>query len=490
MSSNIGRTAPNETPVATPIQPLASGKLPTSTKLIYGIGDWGTAAATMARQLFWFVFLTEVVELPASIAGIVLLFGRLWDAINDPLIGTISDHISSSWGRRRPFFLIGAIPFGFSFFLMFAVPELPNLVWYAVYYIVVFLIFDTSYTLINVPYTALTAELTEDYDERSSLTGWRMSVAILANLVTAGLFKVLAESVFVNWFGATPNALQYGYMVSAALWGLSMTLSTLIVFAFIREPTRTEAQTPPIRPIQTFKEVFSNRPFRLAATVYLLTLVSVDIVATVMVPFLLFYLGFDQGWDSAMIAVVMLVGFLTMPLTVKITRTFGKINTYIVTMILWGAVMLLMGQAPPGISPQIMIVFGMIAGLGFGAANIIPWALIADVVEVDEWNTGQRREGIYAGYLVFFRKLTTSAAIFAVGIVLSFLGYDEVEKSAESIQALRYLISIVPAILLIASVLVIRRYPLTKEAHDDLRRKLAARRALQQSPENAETGHS
>ncbi|MCO5184817.1 MAG: MFS transporter [Anaerolineae bacterium] len=481
MSNNIGRITPVETTVAVPPQPLSAGKLSTSTKFFYGIGDWGTAAATLARQLFWFVFLTEVVGLPAGVAGIVSLFGRIWDAINDPLIGTISDHISSCWGRRRPFFLIGAIPFGFSFFLMFAVPVLPNLVWYTIYYIIVFLIFDTSYTLINVPYTALTAELTEDYDERSSLTGWRMSVAILANLITAGLFKLLAENVFANWFGDAPHALQYGYMVSAALWGLSMTLSTLIVFTFIREPVRTEAQTPPIRPIQTFKEVFSNRPFRLAATIYLLTLVSVDIVATVMVPFLLFYLGFDRGWDSAMLAVVMLVGFLTMPLTVKITRTFGKINTYIATMFLWGIVMLLMGQAPPGIAPQILIFFGMIAGLGFGAANIIPWALIADVVEVDEWRTGQRREGIYAGYLVFFRKLTSSGAVFAVGLILSFLGYDEVEKSAESITALRIMISVVPAILLIMAILVARRYPLNKQAHDELRRKLAVRRALQQN---------
>jgi GPH family glycoside/pentoside/hexuronide:cation symporter len=469
---------------------LKTAKLSMSTKFVFGLGDWGTAAATMARQLFWFIFLTEVVGLPASVAGVVSLFGRFWDAINDPLIGTISDHIASRWGRRRPFFLIGAIPFGLSFFLMFSAPPLPNLLGYSIYYIVVFLVFDTSYTIINVPYSALTAELTEDYDERSSLTGWRMSVAIAANLLTASLFKLLAENVFAGWFGDSPEALRYGYMVSAALWGLSMVLTTLLLFAFIREPQRTEQQRPPIRPIQTFKEVFANRPFRLGAMIYLLTLVSVDIVATIFIPFMLFYVGVGRGWDSAVLGIVMLVGLLTMPLTIKITRTYGKINTYIATMLLWGIVMLAMSSVRPGTSPYVLMGIGVIAGLGFGAANVIPWALIADVVEVDEWQTGQRREGIYAGYLVFFRKLTASVAIFTVGIVLSSLGYDGAEKSAESLTALRVMIGVVPAILLSASILVARRYPLTKEAHAELRRKLAERRALQQAQPAEDTANS
>lgn len=479
MSNKIGRTAadPSTVTVASPAAP----PLPLRTKFVFGLGDWGTAAATMARQLFWFVFLTEVVGLPAIVAGVASFFGRLWDAVNDPLIGSISDHISTRWGRRRPFFLIGAIPFGVSFFLMFSAPVLPNTAAYIVYYVFVFLIFDTSYTIINVPYSAMTAELTEDYDERSSLTGWRMSVAILANLVTAGLFKLLAETVFAGWFGDSPDALRYGYMVSAALWGTSMTLTPLLLFKFLREPERVRKQSQ-IRPIETFKEVFSNRPFRLGATIYLLTLVCVDIVATVLVPFLLFYVGLEAGWDSIILAAVMLVGFLTMPLTIKITRTYGKIPTYIGTMILFGVLLLVMSLMPSGTDPMVLLGIGLIAGLGFGAANVIPWALIADVVEVDEWKTGERREGTYAGYLVFFRKLTASVAIFVVGATLTALGYDEAVKSAESLTALRVLIGVVPLVLLTLSVAVALRYPLTRDAHAELRRQLAARRAQQPRP--------
>ncbi len=94
------------------------------TKFTYGVGDWGTSAASTARNIFWFIFLTNVVGINAGLAGLVVLIGRIWDAINDPLIGTISDRLHSRLGRRRPFLLYGAIPFAMAFVLMFYVPPL------------------------------------------------------------------------------------------------------------------------------------------------------------------------------------------------------------------------------------------------------------------------------------------------------------------------------------------------------------------------------
>ncbi|MEZ4515440.1 MAG: MFS transporter [Chloroflexota bacterium] len=120
---------------------------------------------------------------------------HFWDSINDPLVGTLSDRLYSRLGRRRPFLLYGAIPFAFAFVLMFYVPPLESKAALALYYSVIFLLFDTLYTVVNVPYLALMPELTEEYDERSSLTGWRIAFSILASLVTAGLFKLLAENV-------------------------------------------------------------------------------------------------------------------------------------------------------------------------------------------------------------------------------------------------------------------------------------------------------
>lgn len=454
-------------------------KLSTFTKFIYGLGDWGTAAATTARNLVWFFFLTEIVNLPASIAGIVVLVGRIWDAVNDPLIGTISDRVSSRFGRRRPFFLIGAIPFGLSFFFIFYAPDFAATWQYTLYYIIVFLVYDTSYTLVNVPYTALTAELSEDYDERSSLAGWRMGTSIFGQLVTAALFKLLADRVFSPWFGEGPNAA--GYAVSAAIWGTLMAIMPLLLFAFLREPKTHKPDPDPIRPIRDFFEVFRNRPFRLASIIYLLTFTAVDMVAQIFIPFLLFYIGLAAGADSIILGVVLGTAFLTMPLTVYLMRKLGKRITYIATMVLWSIVMLIIAGLPEGSSLGLLMTLGALAGFGIGAANATPWSIVADVVEEDEWLTGKRREGIYAGYLVFFRKLVSGVALAVMSFVLSGIGYDLPVKSAESIQALRIFIGVIPAVLLVLSMVAAARYPLTREAHDELRRKLAERRAQEQA---------
>ena len=132
-----------------PVEPLSW-----RTKFIYGLGDWGTSAATAARNLYWLFFLVSVVGLKAEYAGTAILLGRAWDAVNDPLIGMISDRLNTRWGRRRPFLLFGAIPFGVMFFMLFIVPPFKGDAALAAYYTVVFLLFDTLYTVINVPYSA------------------------------------------------------------------------------------------------------------------------------------------------------------------------------------------------------------------------------------------------------------------------------------------------------------------------------------------------
>ena len=253
------------------------------TKLIYGIGDWGTSAASTARNIFWFVFLTNVVGINAGLAGVVVLIGRIWDSINDPLVGTISDRLHSRLGRRRPFLLYGAFPFAFAFVLMFYVPPFESTTALAIYYSVIFLLFDTLYTVVNVPYLALMPELTEQYDERSSLTGWRIAFSILASLVTAGLFKLLAENVLAPALGGGPEAIRLGYLIAAALWGITIALPFLLVAYFISEPEGHRPVESPVRPIQNFVEVFSDKAFRVAALSYLISFTTGDVILVVLV---------------------------------------------------------------------------------------------------------------------------------------------------------------------------------------------------------------
>jgi GPH family glycoside/pentoside/hexuronide:cation symporter len=446
---------------------------------MYGLGDWGASSATTARNLFWLFFIVSVVGLDVGLAGFAFIIGRIWDGINDPLMGTISDRIRTRWGRRRPFMLLGAIPFGLGFFLMFNRPPFESDWAIALYYGLVFILYDTAYTIVNAPYSALTSELTEDYDERSSLAGWRMANSIFASLFTAGLFKLLAENVFAGWF-AGPDAVRNGYAVAAALWGVMITLTPLLVVAFVREPKRILAKDEdPINFVRITREVFSNRPFRIGATIYLLAFTAVDIITAVFVWFLVYYMQLNPPLDSAVLAIVLGVAFLSMPLNVYLMRHYGKGRTYTGMMIFWSVVMMGISLLPPGNVALVMIAAAF-AGLGYGAANAVPWAIVADVIEDDEWATGKRREGIYNGYLVMLRKLATAFAVgFIVPQILAATGFvsgaaDSQPESA--VLALRIFMGLVPAVLLILSMIAAMRYPITRESHAALRQKLEERR--------------
>jgi GPH family glycoside/pentoside/hexuronide:cation symporter len=344
------------------------------------------------------------------------------------------------------------------------------------------------YTVVNVPYAALTPELTADYDERSSLAGWRIAIAILASLIAGATFRLLAEDVIAARLVDTmpiSEALQYGYAATAGIWAFTLTISPLILFFNIEEPPEFGPVSSAVKPWRTIVEVFKNRPFRLAAVIYLLSFTAADIVVGVFVWFLVFYIGAGQGFDSLIIGLVLGTAFLTMPITVKLMRRFEKRSAYIGTMAIYAIILFIMSQIPRG-GQTYVIVAALFAGFGYGAANVIPWAMVADVVDVDELSSGERREGIYTGYLVFLRKLATALAIFIVTNYLAFTGFQggntgglvAIEQPESALTALRVLVGVLPASMLTLSILVAWRYPLNRETHAEVIRQLKINRSM------------
>ena len=462
-------------------------RLTTTTKLIFGMGDWGTSAAATARNIFWFIFLTNVVGLNAGLAGGIWLVGRLWDAINDPLVGSLSDRLNSRWGRRRPFLLVGSIPFAFTFFLMFTVPPIESRTWLVLYYGAIFLLYDTLYTVVNVPYLALVPELADSYDERSSLTGWRTAFSFLAQLVTAGAFKLLAENVFTPWFGGGPEGIRAGYLLAAGLWAASMALPFIILALTIREPER-EPVSSPIEPWGNFREVFRNRPFRLAALIYLLCFTTGDLLLLVFVRYLIDYVQVRPGLDNLVLAAVLGTSLLSIPLVLALMRRTDKRTAYLISIGFMVIVLAVGAFLPPG-GQNLIFAGAILAGIGFAAMSIIPWAIVADVIEVDELQSGERREGLYTGYLVFLRKFATGIVVFIAGQALAITGYlstttgsQFIEQPQAALNAMRFMVTVIPAVALALSWVLAWRFPLDRETHEAIRRELEARRAQQTTP--------
>ncbi len=180
------------------------------TKLAFGSGDWSSASFGTLRQVFYAIFLTDVVRLEPRLASFAALAGILWDAINDPLVGMLSDRVKTRWGRRRPFLLFFSIPYALAFLVLWWVPPFENQILLAVTVTLAFMFSDTLQTLVIVPLYALTPEITPDYDERTSLTGYRMFFNLLASLVTAVAAPMIVDTVLAS--GATQ---QQGYLLYA-----------------------------------------------------------------------------------------------------------------------------------------------------------------------------------------------------------------------------------------------------------------------------------
>ncbi len=463
-------------------------KVPLLTKLVYGAGDWGLASFGTLRQIFYAIFLTDVVGLDPRLASLAVLAGIGWDAINDPVVGRLTDRLETRWGRRRPFLLLFSIPFGLGFLLLWWAPPWQGQLALTVHVALAFMISDTLQTLVSVPFFALTPELTPDYDERTSLTGYRMFFNLLASLATAVAAPILIDTALANGF-----TLRQGYLFVAACFGGLAGLPFLLMFFVLRErfPHKSSQQRE-LR--QVFSTAWANIPFRFATGLYILNWITFDLVA-LMLPFFLTYwvaqgnllasvpiFGEPISLESVVLGMLLVTAVLALPVWNALARRFGKREAYIGGMTFWAAVQLLIILIQP---QQIgfILILAVLAGVSVSTAHVLPDAIFPDVIEWDELRTNERNEGVYYGAKNFFRKLTGAVAIFGALQLLGWVGYQappegatEFVQSGATLTAIRVLTGPIGALLLISAVVMAWFYPLDRQRHARIRRLLNQRR--------------
>lgn len=438
-------------------------------KLLYSTGDLSTSIPLAILMFFQLYFLTDVAGLRPDYAGWAVAAGRVWDAVNDPLFGLVSDRIRSRWGRRRVLLLFGAVPLGFSFMLMWLVPPFGPL-GLTVYYALTFILFDTAFTAVHVGYNALTPELTADYDERSALNGFRMVFSISGTLGAVILTTVLGWTI-------EDGRLLFA-MVGIGL-GLVSILPPLIVFRVTREHA-TQQQARPLPMGEALRATLRNRPFRLMMGLYLLSWTTASILAAVLVYFANYYLRVpDQANYFVLAAQGSAIVFI--PFIVWLSRWLDKRRAFVLGTVTWIAVLLgIFGLR----ADQVGLGYALAAlsGVGIATAYVVPWSMLPDIIEHDQVETGRRREGSFYAFASFFQKLGTGAAIWAMGQALARAGYVTPEIGAplpaqpqEAVTAIRAFAGPVPAVLLVLAIVFAWRYPITRERHQDLLDELAGR---------------
>ncbi|MCS6848655.1 MAG: MFS transporter [Anaerolineae bacterium] len=459
--------------------PPTTEKVPLRTKLAFGSGDIGPAVATAIISFFLLYFFTDVARLDPAAAGVILLITKIWDAVNDPLVGLLSDRINTRWGRRRPWFLFGAIPFGLAFFLLFQTPQLGDAGKFA-YYLVVSLLLDTMFTVVNVPYTALTPELSRDYDERTSLNSYRFAFSIAAGLIAAVVHPIIVDAVAAN------ADVQTGYAVSALIWAVVCTVPFFFAFwGTYERHTPEEAASLPF--VESLKWSFRNRAFRYAAGIYLLSWLVVQTVSTLIVYYLTYWLRRPEITPLVLLA-VQGSSLVWLFIWNAVSRRVGKQGVYFIGMSAWVATSLVLFAVQPDWPTWSVIALAALAGVGVAVAYLIPWAMLPDVIELDELETGRRREGAFYGLFVLLQKLGLALGLFAVGQVLNATGYitpppgatAPITQPDSALLAIRLMMGPVAAVILMAGMLLVARFPITKASHERTLRELEARRAAAQ----------
>ena len=458
-------------------------------KFLYGSGDWGFSSMGMMRSIFYAIYLTDVVGLEPRLASFGALIGIAWDGINDPIIGLLSDRIRTRWGRRRPFLLWFAIPFGLSFITLWSAPGWESQSALLIYVTLSFMLADTLQTLVSVPFLSLTPELTSDYDERTTLTSFR-SFFQLAGALTV----VLAAPAIVDMVLAGGGSQQQGFMLVGAIFGGIGVIPLLLIGLFLQERSMPQ-QTESLSLRETLRAAWQNIPFRYAVGIHMLNWSAVDMVAVTFPYFLLYWVaqgdllasismfGFDLAYESAFFGILMAVCILFIPFWLWLARLRNKREAYMLGMAFWVIVELMVFKIQPGDTNSLLLIAAL-AGVGISAAYTLPDSLFADVIEWDELRTRRRQEGIFYGIRTLIRKLTGALVIFLTLQLLGRSGYVAPPEGAlqstqtdTALHMIRLLVSPFGATLLCMTILLAWLFPLSREKYTRIQKLLAQRRA-------------
>lgn len=443
-------------------------KLSRSIKLIYGAGDLGFSLTSTIIGAYFLFFLIDVVSIKPAVAGIAILIGRTWDYINDPIIGHISDRTRSRWGRRRPFLLFGALPFALAFMVMWYRPPFESQIALAAYYALAYVVFDAAATFVYMPYFALTPELTDDYDERTSLTSYRMFFSIFGSL--------LAFTVPLMIVGTFTPESAARVLLMAAIFGVASALPLILVFLKTREkPIFITHEKPKLLP--SLKAAFRNRPFMFGAIIYLLTWICMDILQTTLLFFIKYVLRLEPMSDIIM-ALIFVTAILALPLWEYASRRFNKRLAYAYGVAFWAVVQILLITVGPTVALPVLILLCVMAGIGVSAAHVLPWSILPDAVEWDEYNTGERHEGMFYSLITLMHKVASSIAIPLTALMLDVTRYvpNAEQQPASALLGIRLLVGPIPALLLTLGIIFAVKYPLDRRQFSDMVGELKQRR--------------
>jgi len=452
---------------------IRSGKLPFQLKAAYGIGTFSDSIPFNIIYLYFLYYMTNVAGINPAVAGTVSLIAVMWDAVTDPIVGYFSDNWKSKNGRRRPFMIAGAIPEYLILMLVFA-PFVVSGNSGFFYYLFISILFWTAYKIYVIPFFALGAEITQDFNERNALRSYcGIFIYIAVWIASAGPMAVM-DRVF-----AAGGTEQLSWFISAAIFGGIGLVGALICWRFTRgkELIENNEEHEKQNIFKNFIELYRVKPFRMIFFATLFFCINFSIASAAFVYLMSNNLGLDAGVQATYWTLNTVISLIYVPVITFVANRIGKKRAFILFFligIIGSFTFFILGID----SFTTLILFST----AYNAANICFWttgfSMIYDCCEVDEFINGERREGAISGFSSFAQKLGAAIGLWLSGVMLNFAGYDgmALEQTESALAGILRLNTLIPALFMLAALLFVIRYPLNGKTFDILIKALELKR--------------
>ena len=456
--------------------------VPVREKISYGMGDLGNNIAYGSIGFYFVFFLTDVAGMSPALAGYIFMVARMWNALCDLFAGFLSDRTKTRFGRRRPFLLFGAVPLGITFAILWLVPFKGSFQ-LVVYYTIAGILFNTMYSLVAVPYNALLPELSQNYDERTSIAGFKMALSFVGSLLSAMGVMLIVDNIY-------PGKSMYAvsFPVMGRILGVLVILNILAAFFGTKE--RVSSDSGHYQGdyqggfVSSLKSLLKLGEFRLVAGVFILNLVGFDVIMAMYIYFMKHALKISDNLSFIFMAVPLIIAVAVTPFWVGASEKMGKQKAYIISAFYFLIPLFLCLVLPAGNIPFVLFVI-LLMGIGISASQVLTFSILPDVVEADELKNGVRREGAIYGMTMFLYKISSAISVAAVSAALGLFGYvqstgsTEVVQTASAVWGIRILISCVPAVCFLLSAYFVKKLPLGKEAFENLKKNISEKNRSQ-----------
>ena len=460
-----------------------NNKLSLVEKISYGSGDFASSIFWSLFSMFLLFFYTDVFGITAAAAGTMFLVTRLWDALNDPLMGMIGDRTKTKWGKFRPYLLFVALPFAIIGTLTFTTPDMSSsnkLIYAYVTYTLMMMV----YTAINVPYASLLGVMTKDSQERTSLASFRFLGGF-----AGGLLVTATANSLIDYFSADAD-MAIGYRNTIAIY--AVVAAIFFIFTFLGTKERLDPEEVKESSFKDdLQDLLRNKPWFIMLGATISILVCSSLKGNAVLYYFKYYVGsqnvifFGELEHGSLSAAFMTSGqiasILGVILAIPLAGKIGKKNTFLLSGLVCAVLSILFFFIPPH---QIIFIFLINLFIGMSSSIVFPliWSIYGDISDYSEWKTGRRATGLIFSSSSMSQKLGWTIGGAISGWTLSAFGFVANEiQTDESIMGIRLMISFFAAGGALLSVAFMYYYPLSEDYISEIKEELEKNRSKTKS---------